>query len=143
MYHETRTASTYQIVFRPFVGSQTQDVPCGEKPLPTSEHDVRSVAIGAAMTYAVEMPRVNYTLPLHQEQEVGPMPDRRELWGDRLVDIAEVIEGVAKVFAGAGFRGIETYSFPELNDRLAQLSLANQSAGEVAVGLGEVGLEAD
>jgi hypothetical protein len=60
------------------------------------------------------------------------MPDRRALLGDHTVDLAQEIQGGAKLLAGACVGGVETNRLAELSDRLAQLFLANKRAGWIA-----------
>ena len=55
---------------------------------------------------------------------VGLEPDRRAVFGDRLVQLPLVSQGVAEVVVGLGVVGLEPDRLAEFGDRLVQLPLA-------------------
>ena len=74
---------------------------------------------------------------------VGLEPDRRAVFGDRLLQLPLGSQGDAEVGVGLGVVGLEPDRRAEFGDRLLQLPLVCQGGAEVVVGLGVVGLEPD
>ncbi len=74
--------------------------------------------------------------------EVGLEPDRRAVFGDGLVELPLVLQGVAEVGVGHGVVGLEPDRLAVLGDGLVELA---RSSGRCrgCVGVGVVGLEPD
>ena len=67
---------------------------------------------------------------------VGLEPDRRAVFGDGLVQLALVSQGVTEVDVGIGGVGLEPGRCAEFGDRFVELALDPQGVAEVGVGDG-------